>query len=163
MSVVKLEVADRIAIVTLNRPEARNALNRAVRRQLPEAITACEADDGVDVVILTGADPAFCAGVDLKEFGSGGPTAAGVGFADMGRRDAAGRLPTRARSRPARSCSSARSTGSRSRVGSSSRSRDFLVASERARFADTHARRRDAGLGAHGAARAADRCGPGAR
>jgi enoyl-CoA hydratase len=141
MSVVKLEVADRIAIVTLNRPEARNALNRAVRRQLPEAISACEVDDGVDVVILTGADPAFCAGVDLKEFGSGGPTAAGVGFADMGRRDAAGRLPTRG-ALPARTKLLIGAVNGVAVTGGFELALacDFLVASDRARFADTHAR-----------------------
>ena len=58
-------------VITLNRPDQRNALNRDVRRELPAAITRCDADDDVDVMILTGADPAFSAGVDLKEFGSG--------------------------------------------------------------------------------------------
>ena len=69
--VVLVEVADRVAVITLNRPEARNALNRDVRKALPAAIERCDADDDVDVMILTGADPAFCAGVDLKEFGAG--------------------------------------------------------------------------------------------
>ena len=60
--VVLTEVSDRIATVTLNRPESRNALNREVRRTLPKAIGEADADEGVDVIILTGADPAFCAG-----------------------------------------------------------------------------------------------------
>src|SRR5258707_13690416 len=93
--VVLVEVADRVAVITLNRPEARNALNRAVRNALPAAIERCDADDNVDVLILTGADPAFCAGVDLKEFGSGETSAAGEGFADIGARDGDGRLPSR--------------------------------------------------------------------
>src|SRR3954467_5740132 len=92
---VLVEVRDRVAQITINRPEARNALNRAVRSALPKAIQRCEADDGIDVMILTGTDPAFSAGVDLKEFGSGTTTAAGEGFADMGARDVDGRLPTR--------------------------------------------------------------------
>ena len=69
--VVLYEVADRVATITLNRPEARNALSAELRRALPEAIERADADAEVDVVILTGADPAFCAGLDLKELGSG--------------------------------------------------------------------------------------------
>jgi enoyl-CoA hydratase len=91
---VLVDVADRVAVVTLNRPEKRNALNRAVRKRLPEVLQQLDTDDDVDVMILTGADPAFCAGVDLKEFGSGAVTSSGEGFADMGeQRD--GRLPFR--------------------------------------------------------------------
>src|SRR5262249_32888532 len=92
--VVLVDIADHVGVITLNRPDQRNALNRAIRRGLPRAINALEADDGVDVMILTGADPAFSAGVDLKEFGSGATTDAGEGFADMGARDD-GRLPFR--------------------------------------------------------------------
>ena len=57
----------RIATLTLNRPEARNALNRALMYALWDAVGAAGGDPGVDAVILTGSDPAFCAGVDLKE------------------------------------------------------------------------------------------------
>ena len=63
--VVLSEVRDRIATVTLNRPEARNALSRAVIKGLRAAVRAAQADDDVDVLILTGTDPAFCAGLDL--------------------------------------------------------------------------------------------------
>ncbi len=78
-----VDVADRVAVITINRPDQRNALNRDVRRELPAAITRCDADDDVDVMILTGADPAFSAGVDLKEFGSG-QVQQGEGFAEVG-------------------------------------------------------------------------------
>jgi enoyl-CoA hydratase len=64
---VLVDVADRIATVTLNRPAARNALNRATQYALWDAIAAADGNPDVDVVILTGADPAFCAGIDLKE------------------------------------------------------------------------------------------------
>ena len=67
---VLLEVTDRIATVTLNRPEARNALSSEVLRLLPQLIREADGRDDVDVVILTGVDPAFCAGLDLKELGS---------------------------------------------------------------------------------------------
>ena len=64
--VILVDVADRVAVVTLNRPESRNALNPALTAALPETIAACDARDDVDAIVLTGADPAFCAGVDLK-------------------------------------------------------------------------------------------------
>ena len=65
--VVQVAVEDTIATVTLNRPGARNALNRATQYALWDAVAAADADPDVRVLILTGADPAFCAGVDLKE------------------------------------------------------------------------------------------------
>ena len=74
---VLLEISSRIATVTLNRPNARNALSAEVLRLLPERLAEAEANDGVDVIILTGADPAFCAGLDLKELGSSGSNLAG--------------------------------------------------------------------------------------
>ena len=64
--VILIDVSDRVAVVTLNRPEARNALNPALTAALPAAIAACDGRDDVDAIVLTGADPAFCAGVDLK-------------------------------------------------------------------------------------------------
>ena len=71
--------ADGIAVVTLNRPEARNALNVELLRALPATIAELNADDDVAVVILTGADPAFCAGLDLKQLGSTGDNLSGGG------------------------------------------------------------------------------------
>src|SRR5262249_60556178 len=61
------ETADRVSTVTLNRPDARNAMNTELQRELAIALAAAEADNTVDVVVLTGADPAFCAGLDLRE------------------------------------------------------------------------------------------------
>jgi enoyl-CoA hydratase/carnithine racemase len=59
--------ADGVATLTLNRPQARNALSQGMLRALLEAFAAIAADDSVRVVILAGAGPAFCAGHDLKE------------------------------------------------------------------------------------------------
>lgn len=60
--------SDRIAVLTLNRPQAMNAINRAMTRALRAAIADVEADDDVDVIVLTGTgERAFCTGVDLKE------------------------------------------------------------------------------------------------
>jgi enoyl-CoA hydratase len=67
--ILLIDTADRVRIVTLNRPKARNALSAALRREFFAALRAAEADDAVDVVIVTGADPVFCAGLDLKELG----------------------------------------------------------------------------------------------
>jgi enoyl-CoA hydratase len=138
--VVLVDIDERVAVITLNRPEARNALNRAVRRRLPQVVNELEANDGVDVMILTGADPAFCAGVDLKEFGSGEVSASGEGFADMGARDD-GRLPFRGALPPRTKLLIGAINGVTVTGGFEvALACDFLVASERARFADTHAR-----------------------
>jgi enoyl-CoA hydratase/carnithine racemase len=56
---------DGVAVVTLNRPEARNAFGGGMGEALGEAYTACDEDDGVRAVVLTGAGRAFCAGADL--------------------------------------------------------------------------------------------------
>ncbi len=56
-------------MVTLNRPEKLNALNRRLRADLTETLAALAADEGVRAVVLTGAGRAFCAGMDLAEFG----------------------------------------------------------------------------------------------
>ena len=60
-------VAERIATITLNRPDVRNALNPEALELLGESIERAEHDGEVDVMILTGADPAFCAGLDLQQ------------------------------------------------------------------------------------------------
>ena len=67
--VLLVETTDRIRTLTLNRPGARNALSVALRTRLFAALRDAQNDDDVDVVILTGADPVFCAGLDLKELG----------------------------------------------------------------------------------------------
>jgi enoyl-CoA hydratase len=56
-----------VRLLTLNRPQARNALSSDLIRVTYTALTEADADDSVRAVVLTGADPAFCAGVDLKE------------------------------------------------------------------------------------------------
>jgi enoyl-CoA hydratase len=136
--VVLVDVAERVATITLNRPEARNALNRAVRRQLPAAIRECDTNDAVDVMILTGTDPAFSAGVDLKEFGAG-EVQQGEGFAEIGERDDArrfrGALPPHAKPLIGAVNGVAVTGGFEVALNC-----DFLIASDRARFADTHAR-----------------------
>jgi enoyl-CoA hydratase len=58
---------DSIRLLTLNRPDARNALSRGLVESLFDALCGADDDDSVSVVVLTGTEPAFCAGVDLKE------------------------------------------------------------------------------------------------
>ena len=60
-----------IVTVTLNRPASLNALSRALRRQLTTVFSELARDDSARVIILTGAGRAFCAGIDLKELGTG--------------------------------------------------------------------------------------------
>lgn len=68
--VLNVERDGGIAVVTLNRPKAMNALSRELRAELTRTFRELAADDAVGVVILTGAGKAFCAGLDLKELGS---------------------------------------------------------------------------------------------
>src|SRR5450631_4212347 len=57
-----------VRILTLNRPEKRNALDSALTQALLNEIRAADADDSVGALVLTGAGPGFCAGADLSEF-----------------------------------------------------------------------------------------------
>jgi enoyl-CoA hydratase len=67
--VLLIATDDRVRTLTLNRPQSRNALSTELRRRFFGALRDAQADEGVDVVIVTGADPVFCAGLDLKELG----------------------------------------------------------------------------------------------
>jgi len=71
MSLIQVTHTDGIAIVTLNRPEAMNALSRALRFELCEAMRSLAVDDDIRAIILTGSGTrAFTAGLDLKELGT---------------------------------------------------------------------------------------------
>src|SRR4030095_10194498 len=79
--ILLVENRDGVATVTLNRPQAMNALSRALRAEIVSTFSALGNDAGVGVVILTGAGRAFCAGLDLKELGgesTGAPTHGGA-------------------------------------------------------------------------------------
>ena len=69
--VVLAEQRDRILIITINRPQAKNAVNAAVSRGLADAMDRLDSDPGLSVGILTGAGGSFCAGMDLKAFARG--------------------------------------------------------------------------------------------
>lgn len=61
---------DRVLTLTLNRPQARNALNNALLEQLADALEAAQSDDSIGAVVITGSERCFAAGADLKEMAS---------------------------------------------------------------------------------------------
>ena len=64
------EVVDRVAVITVNDPERRNAVTDAMSEQLRDAVGRAEGDPGVHAVVVTGAGKAFCAGADLSALGA---------------------------------------------------------------------------------------------
>ena len=126
-----VDCAEGVAVVTLNRPEARNALDVELLQALPAAMAKLDADDDVAAVILTGADPAFCAGLDLKELGSSGDNLSGGGQGV-----AATPFPEDMSKPVIGAVNGPTVTGGLELALHC----DFLIASERARFGDTHAR-----------------------
>lgn len=121
-----------LAIVTLDRPQARNALTGAMMSELIDEIAALDDDPEIRAIILTGTDPAFCAGLDLKDL------AATYDSATV-RRDASrvirSLLPMTATPIIGAVNGAAVTGGLELAMGC-----DFLIASHRASFADTHAR-----------------------
>ena len=87
---------DGVRTITIDRPEVKNALTKAMRDGLCELLAAAEHDDGVRVVVITGVDPVFTAGVDFKEV-------AQVGAAPANPPTAIANNPGRALRQPARS------------------------------------------------------------
>ena len=84
VSAVEYLLDGHLALITLNRPEARNAVNGEVARGIAAAVDEFDADRNVRVIILTGAGGTFSAGMDLKGFLTGdSPTVAGRGFAGI--------------------------------------------------------------------------------
>lgn len=134
---VLLVEQDGVATVTLNRPTVRNALSRQLLRRLRQVFDRLAHDDAIGAVILTGSDPAFCAGLDLKEL------SASSELLDDG---VTGESPD-----PATPTGSPWVALGKPLIGAVNGvaitgglelalSCDFLIASERAVFADTHAR-----------------------
>lgn len=134
-TLVTTAIADGIAIITLNRPEAMNALSAALRAELARAMQAADSDDAVRVIVLTGAgERAFTAGLDLKELGS---DTSHLGAANA----------ERAEENPVKAIEDCRKPviGAINGVAITggfevALACDILIASSNARFADTHAR-----------------------
>lgn len=120
-----------VRVLTMNRPEVRNALSTELFEALYAALEQADTDDAVGAVVLTGADPAFCAGVDLKQ-------AAHLGmdyFARFDTMNCMNRIVA-LRKPVIGAVNGATFTGGLEIALAC----DFLIASERAVFADTHAR-----------------------
>ena len=130
---VLIEREGPVGIVTLNRPEKRNALSPALMSQLVAAIRELDTDPSVHVMILTGADPAFCAGVDLSQFEQ--VLTGNVGTPADGSAPKLGMLPPHTTPLIGAVNGPVATGGLEIALDC-----DFLIASERARFADTHGR-----------------------
>jgi enoyl-CoA hydratase len=122
--VLLIETQDRVRTLTLNRPQSRNALSAELRKRFFGALRDAEADADVDVVIVTGADPVFCAGLDLKELGDTTQLP-----------DISPQWPPMAKPVIGAINGAAVTGGLEIALYC-----DILIASEQARFADTHAR-----------------------
>jgi enoyl-CoA hydratase len=84
---VLVEVGGGVAVITINRPQARNAVNEAVASGIAAAIDVLDPRPDVAAMVLTGAGGTFCAGMDLKGFLAGeNPTAGGRGFGGITQR-----------------------------------------------------------------------------
>ena len=84
---VSVEVGDGVAVITINRPQARNAVNEAVASGVAAAIDELDPRPDVAAMVLTGAGSTFCAGMDLKGLLAGeNPTAGGRGFGGITQR-----------------------------------------------------------------------------
>lgn len=135
--VVLYDVSERIATITMNRPEARNALSSEMLTVLPERMEQAEADPDVDVLILTGTDPAFTAGLDLKELGTDGSNLSGGTGADGSHNRYGVRGPFPRLTKPLIGAVNGVAVTGGFELALNC---DFLVASEHAKFGDTHAR-----------------------
>jgi len=123
-----------VGVITLNRPEAMNALSRALRAALHDAVVALSADPEVSVVVLTGAGRAFTAGLDLKELGS---DPGGLGAANATGAAENPVLAIRECPKPVIGAINGVTITGGFEVALAC---DVLIASTNARFADTHAR-----------------------
>ncbi|MEM9464746.1 MAG: enoyl-CoA hydratase [Actinomycetota bacterium] len=124
--VLHVDVDGSVATVWLNRPHVRNALNALLIGGLREAMVALDASPEIAAVVVTGADPAFCAGLDLKDLSDGSLGGGGSALPipqDMGT--------------PVIGAINGPAVTGGLEIALAC---DFLVASERAAFADTHAR-----------------------
>jgi enoyl-CoA hydratase/carnithine racemase len=127
MRLVDVRRNDAVWTIVLNRPERRNALNPQLQTELLAALGAFDRSTAARVAVLTCADPAFCAGMDLRELGAGT-----LGFSD----DAHYSTTMRAVRKPIIGAVNGAAVAGGFELALAC---DFLIASERAWFADSHA------------------------
>lgn len=128
---LRSELSDEgILVVTIDRPERKNALSIAMRQELERVCGAVDGDDAVRVVVLTAVDPLFTAGVDIKEVGERAAAGEAAPPTDPGAALRSVRKPVLC------AVNGACVTGGLELALSC----DLIVASERATFVDTHAR-----------------------
>ncbi|MCP3990678.1 MAG: enoyl-CoA hydratase [Actinomycetia bacterium] len=131
---VLVAVDGAVATITLHRPEVRNAINGPLRRGLRKALADLEADSAIAAIVLTGTDPAFSAGLDLKELGSRPADSTDGGGGELSQGSVS---PFPARTKPLIGAINGPAITGGFELALNC---DFLIASERAVFADTHAR-----------------------
>ena len=125
-SCLLVELDEGVLWLTLNRPAARNALNIALTRALAAELKRIDMDDAVRVAVITGSDPAFCAGLDLKDFAAPDSPRSEVGAMINS-------VPLVRKPIIAAVNGPCVTGGFELALGC-----DFIIASDRAKFADTH-------------------------
>ena len=134
-SVLLVEKSESIATLTLNRPQAMNALSTELRKALVDAFGDVARDESIGAVILTGAGKAFCAGLDLKEIGGESAKPAEASGAITGGSNVMAAMAACPKPIIGAVNGVAITGGFELALAC-----DVLIASQEARFADTHAR-----------------------